>query len=271
MVHIPSTNPKYRSKKSICEDVAHVLNSKLAYGTKFAVVNQVNWVWTEYYGKYRGCPYWSLAALQHYEVTGKVAGLKHEHVVPKKVINEMIFKLEGHATPQDVWDIYNTYLIGVVVTAEEDKQLSKCHNHTMPSSFCDLNSPDNGDPWLRYKLCSIPVTYMRHAILKILPTNSLKQEIERERLMKNLYKYHWIDTDFDWPKWDEGTNITQEHIPGLDIPTIRKLFTAHFRQDRFCEGHLDALYANGFIAAMLNRLKAIIANNEDLVPQTAGN
>ena len=265
MARIPPTNPKFRTKQTICKDVARVLNNKLSYGTKFAVVNQINWVWTEFHGKYRGCPYWSLAALQQFEATGKLKGLKHEHVVPKKIINEMIFKLEGHATPKAVWDIYNTYLIGVVVTAEEDKRLSKCHNHTMPTTFGDPKAPDGCDPWGRYKLCNIPVTYMRHAIQKILPTSDLNQESVRDQLMKNLYKHRLIDTEFKWANWDEGKNIPLDQIAGLDIPTIRKLFTLHYRQDRFCEGHLDAMYANGFIAALLKRLRTIITNNEDVV------
>jgi hypothetical protein len=238
----PPTNPKYRSKKTICKDIARVLNSKLSYGTKFAVVNQVNWVWTEYYGKYRGCPYWSLAAIQQNKATGKLKGLEREFVVPKKVINEMIFKLEGQVSPAAVWKIYDAFLIDVVVTAEEDQRLNKGHNHSMPPSFGDPSSPDNCNPWLRYKLCNIPVTYMRHAIQKILLKKCLAKERVRDRLMKNLYKHHWIDTEFEWAKWDEGKNFRLEQVADLDTPTIRKLFTLHFRQVRFCEGHLDAMY-----------------------------
>lgn len=46
-------------------------------------------------------------------------------------------------------------------------------------------------------------------------------------------------------------------IERADATTIQKLFTTHIRADRFCEGHLASLFENGFIVALLQRLKRI--------------
>jgi hypothetical protein len=40
-------------------------------------------------------------------------------------------------------------------------------------------------------------------------------------------------------------------------PTLCRLYTLHVRKDRFCEGHFAAMLANGHIAALTRRLKAI--------------
>ena len=53
------SNPRYRTKSELCDDIAFVLNSSLHYGTKYAVFDNAMWDWTQFEGKYKGCECWS--------------------------------------------------------------------------------------------------------------------------------------------------------------------------------------------------------------------
>ena len=83
-----------------------------------------------------------------------------------------------------------------------------------------------------------------------------------------LYGYGWI-AEFDWPDWqDEATRLVGS--PGAlrtaGVGTLQKLFTSHLRKERFCEGHLAAMFECGHLAAALRRLKEL---REVVVEQTA--
>lgn len=75
--------------------------------------------------------------------------------------------------------------------------------------------------------------------------------------LKALYDHGWIDRKFDWKNWDAGTEYAKhpDKIDAADASTIQKLFTAHVRTDRFCEGHLARLFESGVIVRMLRRLR----------------
>jgi hypothetical protein len=69
----------------------------------------------------------------------------------------------------------------------------------------------------------------------------------------------WI-TPFDWPQWQETTREFVEDsrkIASADAATIQKLLTTHVRKERFCEGHLAAMFANGHMVNLLRRLREI--------------
>ena len=61
---ISAKNPRYRTLEKLAEDMAYVLNSPLAYGTKYAALYDVCRLWTQVNGKYRGCPRWTELAVQ---------------------------------------------------------------------------------------------------------------------------------------------------------------------------------------------------------------
>lgn len=45
-------NPYYRTKEQLTDDVYNVLLSdNLSIGAKHAVIHEVTWLWTEFYGK----------------------------------------------------------------------------------------------------------------------------------------------------------------------------------------------------------------------------
>ncbi len=65
---------------------------------------------------------------------------------------------------------------------------------------------------------------------------------------------------FDWPSWGKEAEKYYENPDELsraDLMILRKLMLVHVRQDRFCEGHLLAMFNEGHINAILRRLKEI--------------
>ena len=112
------------------------------------------WAWTEQHGKYLGCPYLTKLAIGVYKRDRSTDGLRHEHVVPKKCLMSMLFNLPN-PTPQHVIEILSRYLIGVIVTREEDAILGVEYSKSMPAEFENCPDVTARDAWLRYKLCKI--------------------------------------------------------------------------------------------------------------------
>jgi hypothetical protein len=264
MARIPPQNPRYRTKQQLAHDVAKVLKSNLHYGTKFAVLKEVMWVWTEFDGKFRGCIYWSQAAIRRFRHDGHVKNLRHEHIVPKKVVMDRLFRLKKPTTKR-VWRILDRFLIGVIVTKKEDARLNAAYSKAMPASFRDKRSPGFRDPWLRYRECGIRVRVFAHqraAILKPfarIVSRKTNSELAIQRLERALYRHGWIDSNFNWASWPEAEQLLSqpELVSQADIFTIRKLLTLHFRQERFCEGHLAEQISNGHFQRLLRRLRQL--------------
>lgn len=150
MARFPKSSQRHRTKDQMIEDVFWTLKSPLSYGAKYSVLHQVTWEWTEIHGKYLGCPYWSKLALIWYASKKTLKELRHEHVVPKKVVINMLFNL-GEPTTDSVGDICHRYLIGMVLTKVEDEILNVEHGSSMPPEFFNETSPGFRDVWLRYK------------------------------------------------------------------------------------------------------------------------
>ena len=148
MGRIAESNPRYRTKDVIAKDVAFVLDSQLSYGTKFAVLSDVTWVWTEFDGKYRGCAYWSKKAVRQRK-RDPHSKLRHDHSVPKKIVIEMLLRMP-RPTPTKVRRMLNKFLIGVVVTPDEHRLLHAGSDSTEPKKYLR-------DSWLRYKKCGVKV------------------------------------------------------------------------------------------------------------------
>ena len=83
--------------------------------------------------------------------------------------------------------------------------------------------------------------------------------------MQSLYDNGWV-VPFDWGEWQgiaEQFVDNPEKLNRADLETIQKLLTTHVRKERFCEGHLDAMFENGHIVDLLHRLKVIRGEMED--------
>jgi hypothetical protein len=146
---ISEKNERYRTKAEICRDVSLVLSDeRLHRGTKYAVVDQVLWVWSEFDGKHTGCKYWSKAA----RASGsKREGLIHEHLVPRDIVRKKVFGLRN-PTPAAVRRTLTTWCVGVVVTKAEDDRLNELGlRQAMPESW------DKRDKWARYKAAKIEI------------------------------------------------------------------------------------------------------------------
>ena len=155
-------HPCFRTLEQVAEDVAYVLKAPLTEGTKFAVLNNACWAWTEFGGKYQGCPRWTKLAMLRRCVAFKnglkrrFEGLRREHAVPRSLVIELLRNLDT-PTPTSVYEICNKFLHGVVVTKEEDDILNCLYRKHMPSEFFDPTSPEYHDPFLRYKRCEIEI------------------------------------------------------------------------------------------------------------------
>jgi len=123
--------------------------------------------------KYLGQYYWSKAAILKYREKNigrkmkDFSGLRHEHVMPRKLIKEMIEKkLEkpDNKSEDSIFDILESYLHAVIITKEEDTVLNEMgRNQSMPKSF------DKTDEILdRYKDTGIEVIFVKDKDLKTL-------------------------------------------------------------------------------------------------------
>jgi hypothetical protein len=75
-----------------------------------------------------------------------------------------------------------------------------------------------------------------------------------------LYDNDWITPSFNWTEWQETAReyvASPERIESAHAETIQRLFTTHIRKERFCEGHLAAMFENGHVLTMLRRLRDI--------------
>lgn len=106
------------------------------------------WKYTEASGKYAGCCYWSVRAASR---VAKDIPLRHEHLVPRKILIDMFFKLREDELHK-IEELFRRYCIGVVVTAEEDRLLNK-------AGFKQKMPADNWleNPWVRYAHVEIKI------------------------------------------------------------------------------------------------------------------
>lgn len=142
----------FRTKEEMCEDIAEVLNSQtLSHGTKRSVVDHVLWVWSEFNGKYEGCPYWSESAIESGE--GNV-DLIHDHAIPRKLIREQIFIHDKKATSEIIRKILDKHCIGVVITKNEDLILNE---RKLRSALPYGKTID--DTWSRYTDSNIKIIH----------------------------------------------------------------------------------------------------------------
>lgn len=81
-----------------------------------------------------------------------------------------------------------------------------------------------------------------------------------EKFKQSLINEGFILNNFDWPNWDKGKYLLRypESISSCDILTITRLFTAIFRNDRFCSGAFNSYIKNGKLTLILKRLKEIV-------------
>lgn len=151
---------RYDSKDEIVRDVVFILSAPVADATKAVVLRRAIRFWTESGGKHEGCRYWTSLARSEYlrrmvkPKRQRTKELCHEHVVPLKVIKQMLLALEP-PTHDAVRHIFQNFVIAAIVHATEDAQLRRQFKSSIPPAFSDPASSGYHNPWLRYEVCGI--------------------------------------------------------------------------------------------------------------------
>jgi hypothetical protein len=77
---------------------------------------------------------------------------------------------------------------------------------------------------------------------------------------------HGFTQSFDWKAWlaqqPDGWERDPRILLTANLETLRCLWTAHIRLERFSEGHLDQLCKSGYIRRSLSRLKELLDAGE---------
>lgn len=82
---------------------------------------------------------------------------------------------------------------------------------------------------------------------------------EAARFCSVLYDRGFI-RPFNWVAWKrEAEQLVNDPdaLGRADLETICRLLTVHVRQERFCEGHLQAMHECGHLTAVLRRLATL--------------
>ena len=107
------------------------------------------WKYSEAYGKFKGCPFWSIYALRLYETSknkslAKVANkLRHEHTYPQILLINKLKNLE-EINYKVVENLFKKYAVATVVTKEENEKLNSRDVGLRTATISDDNI------WLRY-------------------------------------------------------------------------------------------------------------------------
>ncbi len=153
------SDKRFRTREQIASDVATILKADLTYGTKWSVIDNAMWSWTEFDGKFVGCPNWTQMAILRYVEFGGKRGwkkhLRHEHVVPRSIVSQLVVGLQ-EPIPSSVYDLFSRFVIGCIVDRTEDAVLNK-YRSSMPAEFDDPTHADYKNPWLRYERCQIAI------------------------------------------------------------------------------------------------------------------
>ena len=82
-----------------------------------------------------------------------------------------------------------------------------------------------------------------------------------ERLLDACYKMGWIQV-FDWRSWEndpEGQSLQTdpEALAQATPEQLSRLLTSLIREERFCDGILNAAFESGLLARILRRAAAL--------------
>jgi hypothetical protein len=124
------------------------------------------WKYSEAYGKFEGCPFWSVKAYDYYILAKSKkkkrqeinANLRHEHIFPQILLINKIKKLKK-PTIKIVRDLYDNYAIATIVTKDENDKLNK-------KKYADLSRTtiDENNIWLRYNNERIKIKVMKNPL-----------------------------------------------------------------------------------------------------------
>jgi hypothetical protein len=90
---------------------------------------------------------------------------------------------------------------------------------------------------------------------------------------QKAYDLGWVMRDFDWPTWKQTreAETLRDDVQALAQATpeqLARLFTVCIRQDRLCEGALEAAFKSGLLTRILERAAVILGEMEGEVPSS---
>ena len=140
---------RFRTREQLIADATIAINSHLSIGSKYALLDNICWVWSEFDGKLEGCRWWSKEAR---DLKNSPKELTHEHAVPRKVIINHLLRITN-ATESVVGDVLQRWCVAVVITKAQDKHLNGAGlRQRMPVDW------DGVDAWARYQaIAMVPV------------------------------------------------------------------------------------------------------------------
>jgi len=160
--------------------LSHRLISKINYTEEEFHINELItrellgrniWKFSEAYGKFRGCPFWSVKAFDHFVSMKKQnktkaeyeKNLRHEHVYPQILL---IKKLKDLKKPsfKILEDLFKKYAIAAVITKDENNLLNKAKLRTLTISDENI--------WKRYNNKDVQI------------------KIKNNTLNNDFFKYH---------------------------------------------------------------------------------
>ena len=136
------------------------------------ILGRCIWKYSEAFGKFKGCPFWSIEAYNFYinqksKSTALIAkNLRHEHTYPQILLIKKMWKL-NNPTKKIIRALFDQYAIATVVTKEENLKLNSSAVGLRSDTISEKNI------WLRYNNDKITIKLMENPIDNI------------------FYKYHY--------------------------------------------------------------------------------
>jgi len=136
------------------------------------ILGRCIWKYSEAFGKFKGCPFWSIEAYNFYinqksKSTALIAkNLRHEHTYPQILLIKKMWKL-NNPTKKIIRELFDQYAIATVVTKEENLKLNSSAVGLRSDTISEKNI------WLRYNNDKITIKVMENPIDNI------------------FYKYHY--------------------------------------------------------------------------------
>lgn len=211
-----------RDHNRILKDIEFIVglsDEELSQQAKYDVLYKISWEWTEGQKKakkYFGCEYWSEKALErkygkdflkNIESQGFITtksndkGLRHEHVVPKKLFMEYVWAIvtrEKDFNEKTLRELMEQNLLACVITADEDKVLSKYKISEKLPEKVKLYSTEEVEKLTAKKIDDIKVKFFENIEVKENIDDTLvwnRYKIAQQGDLSTIYKVEWDTND----------------------------------------------------------------------------
>ena len=147
----------------------HRIKTKKNYDSKTFKTNELItrellgrniWKYSEAFGKFQGCPFWSVKAYDMFfslTVSELAKNLRHEHTFPQRLLIEKMKKLKNPSV-NDIKKLFDMYAIATVVTKDENTLLNSKEVGLRVSTISENNI------WLRYNNKKIKIMIKKNPL-----------------------------------------------------------------------------------------------------------